>query len=94
VLRIGVAFIVTIMNEKTGGLGIIIEVESKFCERKYHRGHRVEGVWVIGGIERTASRALFVAVVEDRSALTILELLTEYVANGVYYLHRMLEWLL
>jgi hypothetical protein len=37
----------------------IVEVdESKFGKRKYHRGHRVEGVWVIGGVERTASLPL------------------------------------
>jgi hypothetical protein len=55
------------MDEKIGGLGIIVEEdESKFGKRKYHRGHRIEGVWVIGGVERTASRFLFVTVVEDR----------------------------
>ncbi|KAG1435618.1 hypothetical protein G6F56_013903 [Rhizopus delemar] len=25
--------------------------ESKFGKRKYHRGHRVEGVWVLGLVE-------------------------------------------
>ena len=35
-----------------GGEGIIVEIdESKFGKRKYHRGHQVEGVWVIGGVE-------------------------------------------
>jgi hypothetical protein len=56
----------TTRNEKIGGPGIV-------KKRKYHRGHKVEGVWVIGGVERTASRSLFVAVVSDRSALTILD---------------------
>jgi hypothetical protein len=73
----------TTRNEKIGGPGIVVEVdESKFGKRKYHRGHKVEGVWVIGGVERTASRSLFVAVVPDRSALTILDLLTYYVQPG------------
>jgi hypothetical protein len=39
-------------KHKIGGPGIIIEVdESKFGRRKYNRGHRVEGVWVMGGVE-------------------------------------------
>jgi hypothetical protein len=66
-------------NENIGGLGIVVEVdESKFGKRKY----KVEGVWVTGGVERTVSRSLFVAVVSDRSALTILDLLTYYVQPG------------
>jgi hypothetical protein len=40
-----------------GGPGIIVEVdESKFGRRKYNRGHRVEGCWVFGGVERTEER--------------------------------------
>jgi len=32
-----------------GGEGIIVEIdESKFGKRKYNRGHRVEGIWVVG----------------------------------------------
>lgn len=38
---------------KIGGEGIIVEIdESKFGKRKYNQGHAVEGVWVVGGIER------------------------------------------
>ena len=38
-----------------GGDGVIVEIdESKFGKRKYNnRGHRVEGVWVVGGVEIT-----------------------------------------
>lgn len=40
-------------NEKIGGPGRTVEIdESKFGKRKYHRGKRVDGVWVFGGIER------------------------------------------
>jgi hypothetical protein len=78
-----VAFIVTFKVQIYIAYTTIVEVdESKFGERKYHHGHRVEGVWVIGDVEPTATCALFVTVVEDRSALSILELLTQYVAKG------------
>jgi len=34
-------------SEPIGGPGKVVEVdESKFGKRKYHRGHRVDGVWV------------------------------------------------
>jgi hypothetical protein len=71
-------------NEKIGGPGIIVEVdESKFGKRKCNRDHHVKGVWVIGGVESTASWSLFVSVVDDRSANTILQLLRTYVHNQV-----------
>ena len=39
-------------EEKIGGPGKRVQIdESKFGKRKYHRGHRVEGQWVFGGIE-------------------------------------------
>ena len=43
-----------------GGEGVIVEIdETKLGKRKYNRGHRVEGVWVVGGVERTAERRVF-----------------------------------
>lgn len=51
---------------KLGGPGKIVEIdESKFGRRKYYRGHRVEGCWVFGGIERQ-SGSVFMEVVEKR----------------------------
>ncbi|KCZ78735.1 hypothetical protein H311_00226 [Anncaliia algerae PRA109] len=45
-----------------GGPGIIVEIdESKFGRRKYHRGHKVEGVWVLGMVERTTSRKILLS---------------------------------
>ena len=66
-----------------GGEGIIVEIdESKFGKRKYHEGHHVEGVWVVGGVERTAQRRLFAESVHDRSAATLRAIIERCVAPG------------
>jgi transposase-like protein len=66
-------------NEKIGGPGKIVEIdESKFGKRKYHRGKRVEGVWIFGGIERETKRCFF-EVVSDRSAATLIPIIQKYV---------------
>ena len=66
-----------------GGEGIIVEIdESKFGKRKNHRGHRVEGVWVLGGVERTESRKIFFVEVPNRSADTLLSIIRRHVAPG------------
>jgi hypothetical protein len=66
-----------------GGEGIVVELdESKFGKRKYNRGHRVEGVWVLGGVERTELRAVFAEVVPDRTAETLLEVIGRHVSRG------------
>ena len=59
-------------SEAIGGLGRYVEIdESKFGKRKYHRGKRVEGVWVFGGIERDSNPPkCFFTTVTDRSAAT------------------------
>lgn len=70
-------------DTQIGGPGIIVEVdESKFGKRKYHRGHRVEGVWVLGGVEKTAQRKAFVVSVEDRTGRTLLDILSRHVLPG------------
>lgn len=49
-----------------GGEGRTVEIdESKFGRRKFWRGHRVEGVWVFGGVERETGR-VFMETVEKR----------------------------
>jgi hypothetical protein len=48
---------------KIGGPGKTIQIdESKFGKRKYHRGHKLEGQWVFGGIEKESRRRFMVAV--------------------------------
>lgn len=66
-----------------GGLDIEIEVdETKIGKRKNNRGHRVEGAWVVAGIERTTERRVFAEVVQDRTADTIESVIMRHVASG------------
>lgn len=66
-----------------GGPGIIVEVdETKLGKRKYHRGHSVEGVWVVGGIERTEQKRVFISEVENRNSDTLLQVLGRYIRPG------------
>ena len=69
-------------STKIGGPGKTVEIdESKFGKRKYHRGRRVDGVWVFGGIERESKRSFF-RTVEHRDAETLLPILKEFVLPG------------
>ena len=71
------------VSQKIGGPGIVVEIdESKFGKRKYNRGHRVEGVWVVGGVELTPERRVFLLPVEDRSRETLHSIIEEYVEPG------------
>jgi len=66
-----------------GGEGIIVEIdESKFGKRKYNRGHRVEGIWVVGGVEITPERRMFAVSVQDRSADTLRDIIQAHVLPG------------
>ncbi|KAI4293304.1 hypothetical protein PAPHI01_2578 [Pancytospora philotis] len=63
-----------------GGPGIIVEVdESKFGKRKYHRGHRIEGLWVFGMVERTPERRSILIGVENREGETLIGAMLRYV---------------
>jgi transposase-like protein len=54
--------------------------ESKFGKRKYNRGHRVGGVWVVGGVERnTEAKNGFAVPVLARSAPVLLLLIKRFV---------------
>jgi hypothetical protein len=66
-----------------GGEGIIVEVdECKLGKRKHNRGHPVEGVWVLGGVERTSERRVFAVPVPNRSSDTLLNILVNHVRPG------------
>jgi len=64
--------ILDLADAPIGGEGIIVEIdESKLGKRKYNRGHRVKGIWVVGGVEITPERCMFAVIVQDRSADTL-----------------------
>jgi len=70
-------------EDKIGGEGIIVEIdESKFGRRKYHRGRVIDGVWIIGGIERTEQKWCFLIKVQKRDEETIKDILDKYVEKG------------
>lgn len=65
------------------GESIVVEIdESKFGKRKYHRGHRVEGVWVFGMVEITSEKRLFLTTVPNRTASTLLPIIRAHVRLG------------
>ena len=66
-----------------GGPGIIVEIdESKFGKRKNHRGHQVDGSWVLGGVERTDERKVFLQRVDKRDRRTLMEVIQKHVRSG------------
>lgn len=70
-------------KEKIGGLGMIVEIdETLLGRRKNNRGHHVEGVWTIIGIERGPERRGFGVVVEHRDATTIRKVIQDNVCIG------------
>lgn len=66
-----------------GGNGVIVEIdETKLGKRKYHRGHRVEGVWVLVGVERTVEKKIFCIELPDRTAETLKRIIGMFVLSG------------
>jgi hypothetical protein len=69
-------------SEKIGGPNQTVQIdESKFGRRKYHRGHPVQGQWVLGGIERGSGR-LFLVPVPDRTADTLEAIIRDRIEPG------------
>ena len=65
-------------NQKIGGNNVIVEIdESKFQSRKGE-----DGIWVIGGVERTNDKKCFFKVVKQRDARTIDRVIQRYVKRG------------
>lgn len=68
---------------RLGGPGIIVEIdESKFGKRKYHRGHGVDGVWMLGMVEKTPERRIILIHVPVRNRATLERIIMKYVRHG------------
>ncbi|EIE78878.1 hypothetical protein G6F46_012975 [Rhizopus delemar] len=73
---------------QVGGVGsdgqpIVVETdESKFGKRKYNKGKRVDGVWVVGGVERTPERKVFLLTVSNRNQNTLKLIIDTFVKDG------------
>ena len=77
--------------ERIGGRNKTVEVdETKIGKRKNNKGHKVDGVWVIGGIERSQlknkvkneNRKSFFIPIEKRNISNIDEIIKKYVKKG------------
>ena len=69
-------------SQQIGGPGRIVEIdESKFGKRKFHKGRRVDGVWVFGGIERETKKCFFKCVA-DRTANTLVSIIKDHILPG------------
>lgn len=70
-------------NIMIGGHGVIVEIdESKFAKRKYNKGRRVKGSWVLGMVERTAERRMVLLVVDERDKITLENAIRSFVHPG------------
>lgn len=74
-------------DNRIGGENIIVEIdESKFGKRKYHRGHKVDGVWVLGMVERTDARKCIFIPVLKRNRQTLNSVIRVFVKeNSIIY---------
>ena len=70
--------------QKIGGQGHIVEIdESKFGKRKYNRGRRVVGKWILGGWCRTTGECFLVECTNNkRDHHTLLRLIKQHVNPG------------
>ena len=78
------ALMVQLGNRQIGGPGRIVEIdESKFGKRKYHRGRRVDGCWVLGAVLRSIedghAEMIRLSIVHDRTRDTLQGLIQDWI---------------
>lgn len=82
-IRQMLADMIDFCDVKIGGPGVIVEVdETKLGKRKYHKGHHVEGVWVIAGVERTPEKKMFLVSVDNRDMDTLENIFRTFILHG------------
>ena len=60
-----------------------MEIDESQCgKRKHHKGHHVDGCWVLGGVEETKERKAFMCEVKKRDAATLLAVIKKCVLPG------------
>jgi hypothetical protein len=70
-------------DDVIGGEGIIVEIdECLTARRKYNRGHVVHGCWILGDVERTEARKVFMVRLPDRTAATLIPILAARILPG------------
>ena len=70
-------------DQKIGGPGVVVEIdESKFGKRKYNRGHHVDGVWVVGGVEQTPEGRMFALSVTRRDKDILKTVISDHINPG------------
>jgi hypothetical protein len=73
----------TVGGVNSDGQPIVVEIdESKFRKRKYNQGKRVDGVWVVGGVERMPERKVFLLMVPNRNQNTLKLIIDTFVKDG------------
>ncbi|KAG0438242.1 hypothetical protein DMUE_3206, partial [Dictyocoela muelleri] len=73
--------------QKIGGNEKIVEIdESKFGKRKYERGHKVDGVWILGAVERSNERRIILKKCKKRSKEEITTFLKRFIfSDSILY---------
>jgi transposase-like protein len=73
-------------DKKIGGKDKIVEMdETKIAKRKYNKGRKIEGAWMIGGIERNENKnekKLFMLPITQRNVSNIDQIIKRYVKPG------------
>src|SRR5437762_526572 len=63
-------------------IAVTVAIDPYPQDQHTDRGHRVEDVWVVGGVERTAERRVFLVAVENRGAETMRDVISRHVKGG------------
>jgi hypothetical protein len=71
---------------KIGGVGVTVQLdESKFGRRKYNKGRRTEGHWVLGMIaDGSEDLRLILCPNNKRNAKQLLPIIEQYVEKGMH----------